>query len=179
MSRDQRVRDNWALIHAAFKAAQTGAPLVVIFCLLPTFQGAGWRHYAFMLQGLRELEESLAGMNIAFRVIPGDPVKGMTAAIEEYSAGLVVADFDPLRVKRRWRRTVAAGAKIRCEEVDAHNIAPCRHVSKKQEYAAHTLRPKINKLLPEFLHEYPDIEEPVGKSGPPAVDWAELYRTLE
>lgn len=34
MSRDQRVRDNWALLHAAELAAQNGAPVAVAFNLV-------------------------------------------------------------------------------------------------------------------------------------------------
>ena len=34
MSRDQRVRDNWALLHAAEVAAQRGVPVAVAFNLV-------------------------------------------------------------------------------------------------------------------------------------------------
>ena len=34
MSRDQRVRDNWALIYAAQAAAQRGVPVAVAFNLV-------------------------------------------------------------------------------------------------------------------------------------------------
>ena len=42
--------------------------------------------------------------------------------------------------------------------MDAHNVVPCWEASKKQEYAAHTFRPKFLRLLPEFLTEYPELE---------------------
>ena len=34
MSRDQRVRDNWALLHAIEQAGKTGAPVAVVFNLV-------------------------------------------------------------------------------------------------------------------------------------------------
>ena len=34
MSRDQRVRDNWALLHAAEAAAKRGVPVAVAFNLV-------------------------------------------------------------------------------------------------------------------------------------------------
>lgn len=36
-------------------------------------------------------------------------------------------------------------------EVDAHNVVPVWLASEKREHAARTLRPKIHRLLPEFL----------------------------
>jgi deoxyribodipyrimidine photo-lyase len=34
MSRDQRVRDNWALLHAAAEASKRGVPVAVAFNLV-------------------------------------------------------------------------------------------------------------------------------------------------
>ena len=41
-------------------------------------------------------------------------------------------------------------------EVDAHNIIPCWTASPKQEWAAYSFRPKVHRLLPEFLEEFPE-----------------------
>ena len=50
MSRDQRVRDNWALLHAAQSAHGAGRPLAVVFNLLPSFLGmTGQRHFGAFL----------------------------------------------------------------------------------------------------------------------------------
>jgi len=178
MSRDQRAHDNWALLHAAASAAEMGTPLVVVFCLLPDFMGAGLRQYDFMLGGLREVEQTLTGQNIPFKVSAGDPVKNISELIREFDAGLLVADFDPLRVKRHWHYAVSNMAEVRCVEVDAHNIIPCRHLSQKQEYAAYTIRPKIEKLLHEFLHEFPEIEALGQNMNAASSDWDALYKSL-
>jgi deoxyribodipyrimidine photo-lyase len=42
-------------------------------------------------------------------------------------------------------------------EVDAHNIVPVWTASPKLEYGAYTIRPKILRLLPEFLDDFPVI----------------------
>ncbi|MFW5861691.1 MAG: deoxyribodipyrimidine photo-lyase [Spirochaetota bacterium] len=178
MSRDQRARDNWALLHAAFSAAEMGTPLVVVFCLLPSFMDACLRQYDFMLRGLREVEQTLTGQNIAFKMIAGDPVKNISELIRVLNAGLLVTDFDPLRVKRHWHYAVANMAEVRCVEVDAHNIIPCRHVSQKQEYAAYTIRPKIEKLSHEFLHEFPEIEVSGKDVNATPNDWDALRKSL-
>ena len=52
MSRDQRVADNWALLHAQQRAKEKKQPLAVVFCVVPKFLGATLRQYDFMLKGL-------------------------------------------------------------------------------------------------------------------------------
>jgi deoxyribodipyrimidine photo-lyase len=73
MSRDQRIRDNWALVYAQRQALELKVPLVIVFCLVPEFLGATIRHYDFMLQGLEMLEKKSAKMNIPFILLTGNP----------------------------------------------------------------------------------------------------------
>ena len=47
---------------------------------------------------------------------------------------------------------VAKKIDIPFDEVDAHNVIPCWIASDKREYGARTIRSKIHKKLPEFLH---------------------------
>ncbi len=54
LSRDQRARDNWALLYAQELALEQQAPLAVVFNLVPQFLAATYRHYDFMLRGLAE-----------------------------------------------------------------------------------------------------------------------------
>ncbi len=157
MSRDQRISDNWALLYAQQKAIERHEPLVVVFCLLRTFLGAGNRQYSFMLAGLREIAASLQEKNISFCMVEGDPVNELPAFLKHVKAGLLITDFSPLKTGREWRNKVAKRVSISFEEVDAHNIVPCWIVSQKQEFGAYTLRPKIQKLLPEYLTDYPEL----------------------
>ncbi|GKB64230.1 deoxyribodipyrimidine photo-lyase [Tanacetum coccineum] len=53
--RDQRVRDNWALIHAVDKAKKRDVPVAVAFNLFGQFLGAKARQLGFMIRGLKEL----------------------------------------------------------------------------------------------------------------------------
>ncbi|HUV02037.1 MAG TPA: deoxyribodipyrimidine photo-lyase [Desulfobacteria bacterium] len=52
MSRDQRVKDNWALLFSQEVALQQHAPVAVVFCVVPRFLNAAVRQYGFMLKGL-------------------------------------------------------------------------------------------------------------------------------
>jgi len=174
MTREQRAADNWALLKAQNIALEHKRPLVVVFCLVADYPGANIRHYGFMLQGLQEVEENLAKLKIPFVLLKGAPPETLPHYLATIKASFLVTDFDPLRIKRSWQKTVAARITCFFYEVDGHNIVPCRHVSSKQEYAAYTLRPKIKRLLPDFLCDFPALKpHPVaGRTGHAApVDW--------
>lgn len=171
MSREQRVRDNWAMLYAAELAARHVTALHVAFCLAPHFPGATARAYDFMLQGLREVEASLRGLGIGFHLLCGDPTDTLPRLAATLGAGAVVCDFDPLRVKRRWRAGVERRLEVPFSEVDAHNIVPCRFASEKQEYGAYTLRPKIKRVLGSFLTPFPALRRPGAAVRSKAVDW--------
>ncbi|WKZ33210.1 MAG: deoxyribodipyrimidine photo-lyase [Thermodesulfobacteriota bacterium] len=155
MSRDQRSKDNWALLFAQSLAIERKAQLIVLFCLAPAFLGAALRQYGFMLRGLKEVEESLAERSVPFVLIKGEPPIAVPDFIKRYEISELVTDFDPLKIKRGWRDAVAARIGIPFHMVDAHNIVPCRIASSKQEFAARTFRPRIQARLKDFLTDFP------------------------
>ena len=181
MSRDQRVNDNWALLYAQELALQNKAPLVVVFCLLPRFLGATLRHYSFMMQGLSEIESSLSRLKISFFLITGEPEHKIEGFCRQVQAGALVSDFNPLRINQNWKLGLLEKLPIAFFEVDAHNIVPCRAASPKQEYAAYTFRPKIKKLLPEYLTDIPAVKKhPFSLSQKTeAVNWQAVFESLE
>jgi deoxyribodipyrimidine photo-lyase len=71
----------------------------------------------------------------------------------------VVCDFSPLRVARGWVDSVkdALDEEIPFCLVDAHNIVPVWVTSEKCEYAARTIRNKINSQLDTYLTKYPPV----------------------
>ncbi len=172
MSRDQRVHDNWALLHAQNEALKKERPLAVVFCLIPSFREASQRHYAFMLGGLREVEEHLRRFGIGFFLFTGNPADTLPQELAKLDPALVVCDFDPLREKVRWRAAVTAAMNCPVVEVDAHNIVPARIASTKKEYAAATFRPKINRLLTEFLVPFPKLVKHPHPLFTPPADWS-------
>lgn len=179
MSRDQRVSDNWALLKAQQLALEKRVPLIVVFCLSPGFLGATIRQYGFMIRGLLELEVSLSALNISFQVLTGSPDEVLPDFAESINCSSVVCDFDPLRIKRMWKKSIAGKLKVPLIEVDAHNIVPCRFVSQKVEFGAYTLRPKINRLLPQFLVEIPAVEyHPYSSGETSSINWQALKDSL-
>jgi deoxyribodipyrimidine photo-lyase len=180
MCRDQRVNDNWALLFSQETALKQKVPLAVVFCLVPQFLGATIRQYDFMLKGLQEVEKNLADKNIPFYILKGSPEEEIPKFVSEYKIGTLITDFSPLHIKKMWNRGVKNQINISFYEVDAHNIVPCWIASPKQEYAAYTFRPKIHRVLPEFLQEIPKLKRhPVSwKAEIIKTDWKGLLKTL-
>jgi deoxyribodipyrimidine photo-lyase len=181
MSRDQRIRDNWALHYAQETALEKKSSLLVVFCLVPKFSGATLRQYAFMIKGLQEVEQSLQRKDIPFVCLFGDPTEKIPQWVRQINASYLITDFDPLRIKRRWKDEVGRAIGIPFMEVDAHNIVPCWAASGKQEFGAYTLRPKIQRLLDEFLEEIPALKKhPVlWRKKIPGIDWAAAIKALK
>jgi deoxyribodipyrimidine photo-lyase len=159
MSRDHRVRDNWALIYAQELALNHKQPIIVVFCLQPEFLNAESRIFDFMLEGLEIIEKDCIELNITFVVLKGDPTTVLTNFIEEYKIGMLITDFSPLKIKRNWIESLRSKLNVSFSEIDTHNIVPCWVASNKKEYAAYTIRSKISKLLAEFLVEFPEIKK--------------------
>jgi deoxyribodipyrimidine photo-lyase len=181
MNRDQRVDDNWALLFAQEEAIARKVPLLVVFVLVSDYLGANLRHYDFMARGFREVENKLMNYRIPLFLLRGSPGHEIPSFIKKNRCGIIVTDFSPLRINRYWRSTVAENVKIPFYEVDTHNIVPCRVVSEKAEYGAYTFRPKIQKVLPEYLVEFPSVvKHPFAwKERTQHIDWDIELRSLK
>ena len=180
MSRDQRLADNWGLLFAQEQARTRQQPLVVLFCLKTGFLGATIRQYGFMLRGLEETAVGVADRGIGFHLLQGEPAQVMPSFLRDLGASILVTDFDPLGIKRRWLNDVAERIPIPVVQVDSHNIVPSWLASDKAEWGAYTLRPKLRRLLPEFLTDFPPLlAQPVPwRDQPPLPVWKEVLDNL-
>ncbi len=151
MQASQRESGNHALEFALAKANELNLPLLAAFCLTDSYPGANLRHYSFMADGLAVAAKRLAARGIAFELFRGAPPEPVAKLSEE--AAFVVVDAGHMRFQRAWRESLAA--KIQCPlfEVEANLVVPVDAASMKEEYAARTIRPKLNRLVPEFLSE--------------------------
>lgn len=177
MSRDQRVQDNWALLFAQEQAKELGVSWGVVFCLQPSFLGATGRQYQFMLAGLQRVELELTKLGTKFSLVIGDPVAELSKYCAQQQVGLVVTDFSPLKLGRSWRDSYAHQTTLPVIEVDAHNLVPVWMASDKQEYAARTIRPKINKALDHYLTEFLPVQ-PQPSVQLATVNWAKIEKSL-
>jgi deoxyribodipyrimidine photo-lyase len=179
MSREQRANDNWALLFAQKLAHENKNNLTVIFTLVPEFLGATIRPYKFMLEGLSQVSKLLREKGIPFIVLFGEPVKEVSKFLLQNQIAYLVTDFDPLRIKREWKRRLIDEIDIPMYEADGHNIVPCWVASDKQEFGAYTIRPKIKRLLTSHLTEIPTVEkQQIKKSDIEEVDFNKLLKTV-
>jgi deoxyribodipyrimidine photo-lyase len=149
MQASQRVECNHALEHAVAEANERNLPVVVVFGLTDRFPEANLRHYAFMLEGLGEVRQGLYSRGIRFALMHRSPEMAATALAEE--AALVVADRGYLRIQRQWRNHVAKNVPCAVVQVESEAVVPVETASPKEEYTAGTLRPKLQRILKEYL----------------------------
>ncbi|KAH8372949.1 hypothetical protein KR009_008784, partial [Drosophila setifemur] len=184
MSRDGRVQDNWAMLFAQRLALKLELPLAVVFCLVPKFLNATIRHYKFMMGGLQEVEQHCRALDIPFHLLLGPAVERLPEFVKSHDVGAVICDFAPLRLPRKWVEDVgkALPKSVPLVQVDAHNVVPLWVASDKQEYAARTIRNKINSKLGEFLTEFPQVVKHPHGTGcrdVHTVDWTAAYAMLQ
>ncbi len=179
MNRDQRLLDNWALLYAQQLALQIGAPLVVLFCIDDTPLRFTSREFSFMVTGLAEVEQRCTEYNIRFELLVGKPSKSILSFLTLQGAQCLVTDFLPLVHSQNLLHDVTNQCGLPVYVVDAHNIVPCWEASNKVEFGAYTLRPKILRHLPEYLTEFPSVEQmPSSVVDRPTIDWSNVYRSV-
>ena len=153
ISRDQRLHDNPLLLEAQARAIGRDVPLVAVFVHHPAVGDRAREHVEFMVAGLVELRNALAGLHIPLVTRTGHPATAIGALVREVDASEVLVDLNPLRGPRAAQRRLARELPCTVTQVDAHNVVPVWVASPKLEVGARTLRPKIHRLLPTFLHE--------------------------
>jgi deoxyribodipyrimidine photo-lyase len=149
MQRAQRGIDNHAVNLAVSVANEHGLPLVVYFAAISNFPHANLRHYAFLQQGLPDIEHDLAQRNIAF-IMRRAPHASHERLFHDVRAAMVIGDENPMREPERWRQQLAKNLSIPFWTVDADVVIPSRLIEKAQ-YGAYTIRPRLYRLLPDYL----------------------------
>ncbi len=155
MQQSQRAEWNHALEYAVERANEQGLPVAVVFGLMDDYPEANERHYAFMLQGLEAVFQTLEKRGIAAFAGRGHPAD---IALEAgRGAALIVCDMGYLRHQAEWRARVADEADCEVVEVESDVVVPVETASDHAEYMARTLRPKLHKHLDEFLKPVKEI----------------------
>jgi len=149
MQASQRAEYNHALEYAAVQANARGKPLIVFFGLTEKFPEANERHYAFMLEGLKEVGRSLDERGIRFVVRRQSPEAGAVAMARR--ADLTVVDRGYLRIEREWRDKASREVDCPLVQVETNVIVPLEQTSGKEEWAARTIRPKIKRQLGKYM----------------------------
>jgi deoxyribodipyrimidine photo-lyase len=151
MQQSQRVEYNHALEYAISQANIQGRMIVVLFALTDDYPDANLRHYTFMLEGLKETKQLLASRGIQMVVRCGHPVELVLDLGR--NASMVVCDRGYLSHQRAWRQEIAKKVGCSVVQVESDVVVPIEAVSEKAEYAAYTIRPKINRQLEAYLKD--------------------------
>jgi deoxyribodipyrimidine photo-lyase len=149
MEASQRAFYNHALEFAISIANNYKKPLIVIFNLTDKFKFSNLRYYTFMIEGLIKLKKDFDERGIKFFIKKSDYVSGSIEISKEAVA--LVTDRNYLKLQRNWRHRVAQSIDIPLFEIETDVIIPIELVSNKKEPYAATIRPKILKLLEQFL----------------------------
>src|SRR5215207_2468046 len=108
MQSSQRAEQNHALEFAVQGATELDQRLLVVFGLTDDYPEANLRHYTFMLEGLKDVQEALEKRGIKKVVREGSPEEVALDAGKD--ASLVITDRGYMRPQKKWRKKVAGEA---------------------------------------------------------------------
>jgi deoxyribodipyrimidine photo-lyase len=182
MQRDVRTVDNYALLLASHLATSRKLPLRVVYVLPPPPPASHGdddglppplvnmrmtsRHGEFLLGGLELVHRELMDMKIPLHVLQASShrtvgEKFCQCVLEDLQACVVVSDFSPLREFREWMELQATPllqrSSIPFYQVDTHNIVPVWIATQKREVGARTLRPRIHRVVQDYLQDFPEV----------------------
>lgn len=157
MQQSQRIHFNHALNEAIKYANKKELPIMIFFGLIPNYPEANERHYAFMLEGLKEVKEIALKFGISFILKLGNPTETIKPLLKDADA--LFLDMGYLKYQKELRENVLAYIlkeehDIHVEMIDTDLIVPVLVASQKVEYGAYTIRPKIRKLIENFRDFY-------------------------
>lgn len=158
MSRDQRVKDNHALIAAQKHAISKQIPLLVYFILYPQVKHRVKNQFEWMLSGLQGIEKKLAKLHIPFTILTGSATEQYKYIEENNDPNAIYFDFSPLKGPTLAKNSFAKNANTPCYVVDTHNVVPVWVASDKEEIGARTLRGKIIRKLNYYLQEPEELK---------------------
>ena len=149
MQRALRIHENPALDVAVNTANLLGLPVIVFFSVIPNYPNANLRHYHFLQQGLRDVEEDAKERGVGF-ILRRHPENSLEKFLEEVEAAMVIGDENPCREPERWRRVLARRLKIPYWTVDADVVVPSS-VYGRDYFLLQHMRPRLKELQPRFL----------------------------
>lgn len=145
----KRASHNYALNFAIEMANERSLPLVVYEGLKYYYPWASDRVHTFILEGVAEkkAEFERRGIRYVFYLQRTDRDPKNTVANLAKDAVLLVTDDYPCFIIPEHNQRIAE-LELPVFAVDANGMLPMSAFP-KEEYAAYTLRPKMNRLLPE------------------------------
>lgn len=155
-----RGRQNGALDEAVRMANALALPVVVYQGLNPDYPYASARLHQFVLEAARDVARDLADRGIPYifhlPTRPSDKGSRLPELVD--GASLVVVDDAPTFILPGVTRALlskTADSGVPIVAFDANGVVPLRAIEKKQ-YAARTIRPRLERRLSDHLFHRPD-----------------------
>src|ERR1044071_1951224 len=160
----KRKSHNYALNFAVQMANEHGLPLVVYEGLKFYYPWANDRIHTFILEGVaaKQAAFSKRGIRYIFSLQRNERDPKHTVARLARDAALLVTDDYPCFIIPEHNERIAQ-LNLPVYAVDATGMVPLSALP-KEEYAAYTIRPKINRLLPDLprtiVTPHLDVQKP-------------------
>jgi len=154
---NRRAQSNHALEYAIELGNEHDLPVLCYEGLTCTYENANGRLHTFVIEGVCDTEKALERRGIGYvfylrrkRSDANDVLYKLAA-----NAAAVVTDDYPTFIAAEHNARVPEKIGVAYFAVDSSCVVPMS-CFEKREYAAYTIRPKITKLLPEFLTAAPE-----------------------
>jgi deoxyribodipyrimidine photo-lyase len=147
---NRRVQSNHALLYAAETANHMNLPLVCYERLSCAYPTACDRFHTFVLEGVQEMQADVRrlGAGYVFQLPRRKTTSDKTMRAVIKGAAAVVTD-DCLRATPH--------LDVQLHAVDSSCIVPMSRIPQRS-YAAYSIRPKIHRMLEEFLRPVPAVK---------------------
>ncbi len=151
----KRTTHNHALVYAIRQANEFKLPLVVYEGLKYYYPWASDRLHTFILEGIEEKRKEFEklGIHYIFYLQKDKNSPKRTVARLAKDAAVIVTDDFPCFIIPQHNERISEKARIPVYAVDSNGIIPMSKFE-KEEYAAYTIRPKIKKLLANYLKPF-------------------------
>jgi deoxyribodipyrimidine photo-lyase len=164
----KRAENNFALSYAIEQANDLKLPLLVYEQVSCSYPYACDRLQQFILENARELGPRLQARGARYFFNLEKDRRQRLRRLPEFaaSAALLVTDEFPAFLPPRQTRWLTARVEVPVFAVDSCGIIPLAEMD-RQEYAARTIRPKIQRRLPEHLKPVPTPRLQIDSTGLP------------
>ncbi|CAN5750742.1 deoxyribodipyrimidine photolyase [soil metagenome] len=148
----KRTSHNHALKFAIEQANERDLPLVVYEGLKYYYPWASDRLHTFILEGVEEKRKAFEKLGITYIFYLQKDKKSPKQTVKKIAqeAAVLVTDDFPCFIIPDHNRRIVEKAKSPVFAVDSNGIIPMSKFE-KENYGAYTIRPKINKMLDEYL----------------------------
>lgn len=155
----KRTTHNHALNFAIEQANERKLPLVVYEGLKFYYPWASDRIHTFILEGVEEKRKEFEkrGIKYIFYLQKDEKSPKDTVAKIAKDAVLLVTDDFPCFIIPDHNKAIVEKAKIPVYAVDSNGVIPMSRFE-KEEYAAYTIRPKIKKMVDDYLKPFEEKE---------------------